>query len=93
MGWDANEGKGGYFQGDLILGNKRDKIENMIVMGVIGIIVGILTIRMGNGWYQKAKTDLPCSEHKKCVKRGDFCFTIGVIELLAGVFLIIGILL
>ena len=25
MGWDANEGKGGYFQGDLILKNKRDK--------------------------------------------------------------------
>lgn len=25
IGWDANEGKGGYFQGDRILGNKRDK--------------------------------------------------------------------
>ena len=25
MGWDENEGKGGYFQGDLILKNKRDK--------------------------------------------------------------------
>lgn len=25
MGWDANEGKGGYFQGDKILGNKRNK--------------------------------------------------------------------
>ena len=23
--WDANEGKGGYFQGDRILGNKRNK--------------------------------------------------------------------
>ena len=23
MGWNANEGKGGYFQGDRILGNKR----------------------------------------------------------------------
>ena len=25
MGWNANEGKGGYFQGDRILGNKRNK--------------------------------------------------------------------
>lgn len=65
----------------------------MIVMGVIGIIMGIFTIGMGNGWYQEAKTDSPFSEHKKCVKRGDYCFTIGTIELLAGVFLIIGILL
>lgn len=65
----------------------------MIVMGVIGIIVGILSIWMGNGWYQKAKTDLNFSEHKKCVKRGDYCFTIGIIELLTGVILIIGILL
>ena len=65
----------------------------MIVMGVIGIIVGILTIWMGNGWYQEARTDLPFPEHIKCVKRGNYCFTIGVIELLTGVFLIIGILL
>lgn len=65
----------------------------MIVFGVIGIIVGILSIWMGNGWYQEARTDLPCSEHKKCVKRGDYCFTIGIIELLTGAFLIIGILL
>lgn len=25
MGWHDNDGKGGYFQGDMILGNKRDK--------------------------------------------------------------------
>lgn len=65
----------------------------MIVFGVIGIIVGILSIWMGNGWYQEARTDLPFCEHKKCVKRGDYCFTIGIIELLTGAFLIIGILL
>ena len=65
----------------------------MIVIGVIGIIVGLLSIWMGNGWYQEARTDLPFCEHKKCVKRGDYCFTIGIIELLTGAFLIIGILL
>ena len=63
----------------------------MIVLGVIGIIMGIFTIGMGDGWYQEAKADLPCSEHKKWVKRGDYCFTIGIIELLTGIFLIIGI--
>lgn len=62
-------------------------------MGVIGIIVGIFTVGMGEDWYREAKADLPCSEHKKCVKRGDYCFTIGIIELLTGVFLIMGILL
>ena len=65
----------------------------MIVMGIICILMGIFGIWMGNGWYQEARTDLPCSEHKKCVKRGDYCFTIGIIELLTGAFLIIGILL
>lgn len=73
--------------------SEKDKIENMIVMGVIGIIAGILTIWMGNGWYQEAKADLNFSEHKKCLKRGDYCLTIGTIELLTGVILIIGILL
>ena len=62
----------------------------MIVMGVICILMGLLVIWMGNGWYQEARTDLPFSEHKKCVKRGDYCFTIGIIELLTGVFFIIG---
>ena len=62
----------------------------MIVMGVICILMGILGIWMGNGWYQEARTDLPFSEHKKCVKQGDFCYTIGIIALLIGVFFIIG---
>ena len=44
---------------------------------------------MGNGWYQEARTDLPFSEHKKCVKQGDYCYTIGTIALLIGVFFII----
>lgn len=61
----------------------------MIVMGVICIIMGLLGIWMGNGWYQEARTDLPFSEHKKCVKQGDFCFTIGTIASLIGVFFII----
>ena len=59
-------------------------------MGVICILMGLLGIWMGKGWYQEAKADLPCSEHKKCVKRGDYCFTIGTIALLIGVFFIIG---
>ena len=62
----------------------------MIVMGVICILMGLLGIWMGYGWYQEAKTDLPFSEHKKCVKQGDFCYTIGTIALLIGVFFIIG---
>ena len=62
----------------------------MIVMGVICILMGLLGIWMGNIWYQEAKTDLPFSDSKKCVKQGDFCFTIGTIALLTGVFFIIG---
>ena len=62
----------------------------MIVMGVICILMGLLGIWMGKGWYQEARTDLPFCEHKKCVKQGDFCFTIGTIALLIGVFFIIG---
>ena len=62
----------------------------MIVMGVICILMGIFGIWMGNGWYQEAKTDLPFSEGKKCVKRGHLCYTIGTIVLLTGVFFIIG---
>lgn len=61
----------------------------MIVMGVICILMGILSIWMGNGWYREGTTDLPFSESKKCVKRGNFCFTIGTIALLTGVFFII----
>lgn len=64
----------------------------MIVMGVICILMGLLGIWMGNDWYQEAKTktNLSFSEHKKCVKQGDFCYTIGTIALLTGVFFIIG---
>lgn len=62
----------------------------MIVIGVICILMGLFGIWMGNGWYQEAKTDLPFSESKKCVKQGDFSYTIGTIALLTGVFYIIG---
>ena len=59
-------------------------------MGIICILMGIFGIWMGDGWYQEAKTNLPFSESKKCKKQGDFCFTIGTIALLTGVFFIIG---
>lgn len=62
----------------------------MIVMGVICILIGSFGIWMGNDWYREGTTDLPFSESKKCVKQGDFCFTIGIIGLLTGVFFIIG---
>lgn len=62
----------------------------MIVMGVICILIGILGVWMGNGWYQEARTDLPSFKSQKCKKQGDFCFTIGIIALLTGVFFIIG---
>lgn len=62
----------------------------MIVMGVICILMGIFGIWMGDGWYREGTTDLPFSESKECVKRGNFCFTIGTIALLTGVFYIIG---
>lgn len=62
----------------------------MMVMGIICILMGLLGIWIGNGWYQEAKADLSCSEHRKCVKQGDFCYTIGTIALLVGVFFIIG---
>ena len=62
----------------------------MIVTGVICILMGLFGIWMGNGWYQEAKTDLPFSESKKCVKQGNLSYTIGTIALLTGVFYIIG---
>lgn len=62
----------------------------MIVIGVICILIGLLGMWMGDGRYQEAKTDLPFSESKKCVNQGDFCYTIGIIALLVGVFYIIG---
>lgn len=62
----------------------------MIVMGVICIFMGILGVWMGNGWYQEARTDLPSFKSQKCKEQGDFCFTIGIIALLTGVFYIIG---
>lgn len=65
----------------------------MIVMGVMCILIGILGIWMGNVFYREARTDLPFSDSKKCVKQGNFFYTIGTITLLIGVFLIIGILL
>lgn len=62
----------------------------MIVMGVICILMGAFGIWMGNDWYREARTDLPFCESKKCVKKGDFSYTIGIIALLTGVFYIIG---
>ena len=62
----------------------------MIVMGVICILMGLLGLWMGNGWYQEARMDLPVYESKKCKKQGDFCFTIGILASLIGVFFIIG---
>lgn len=62
----------------------------MIVMGVICIIIGLLEVWMGNGFYREARTDLPSFKSKECIKQGDFCYTIGTIALLVGVFFIIG---
>ena len=47
----------------------------MIVMGVIGIIVGILTIWMGNGWYQEAiaQTIAWLKEHNMTQHIGILC--------------------
>lgn len=58
----------------------------MIVMGVICILIGSLGIWMGNEWYREGRT----VKSKEFVKQGDFCFTIGIIGLLTGVFFIIG---
>lgn len=62
----------------------------MIVMGVICILMGILGVWMGNSFYREARTDLPSFKSQECKKQGDFCFTIGIIALLIGVFFIIG---
>lgn len=62
----------------------------MIVMGVICILIGILGVWMGNGFYREARTDLPSFKSKDCKKQGDFSFTIGIVALLTGVFFIIG---
>ena len=62
----------------------------MIVMGVICILIGVLGIWMGNGFYLEARTDLPSFKSKECKKQGDFSFTIGIIASLIGVFFIIG---
>ena len=61
----------------------------MIVMGVICILIGLLSIWMGNSWYREATTDLPSFKSKEYVKHADFCFTIGIIASLIGVFFII----
>ena len=62
----------------------------MIVMGIICILMGILGIWMGNGWYREARTDLPHFRKQEYKKHGDFCFTIGILVSLIGVFFIIG---
>lgn len=61
----------------------------MIVMGVICIIMGLLSIWMGNGWYREARTDLPHFKSKEYLKLGNFYFSIGIIASLIGVFFII----
>ena len=62
----------------------------MIVMGVMCILIGILGIWMGNGFYREARTDLPSFKSKEYINQGNFSFTIGIIALLIGVFFIIG---
>lgn len=62
----------------------------MIVMGVICILMGVLGIWMANGWYREARTYSHPFKRKEYKKYGDFCFTIGIIALLTGVFFIIG---
>lgn len=62
----------------------------MIAMGVICILMGFFGVWMGNMFYREARTDLPSFKNKECKKQGDFCFTIGVIALLTGVFFILG---
>ena len=62
----------------------------MIGIGVICILIGILGVWMGNGFYREARTDLPSFKSKDCKKQGDFSFTIGIIALLTGMFFIIG---
>ena len=62
----------------------------MIAMGVICILMGFFGVWMGNMFYREARTDLPSFKNKECKKQGYFCFTIGVIALLTGVFFILG---
>lgn len=62
----------------------------MIAIGIICILMGLLGVWMGNGWYREARTDLPSFKKKEYVNHGNLCFTIGIIGLLIGIFYIIG---
>lgn len=61
----------------------------MLVLGVICILMWLLAIWMGDDCYREAKTDLPFSKTKECLKKGNFYYTIGIIALLTGIFFII----
>ena len=72
----------------------RDKlikgIENMEVMGIICILMGLLEFWIAEGLYREARTDLPPFKSQESKKLGNFCFTIGIITSLTGVLFIIG---
>ena len=51
---------------------------------------GELELWIADGLYREARTDLPPFKSQESKKLGDFCFIMGIITSLTGVFFIIG---